>query len=51
MLDSETINFMFTHFIAITNGLVFLNKTIFNDQMIRKIIRALLKSWWTKPPF
>ena len=39
---------MFTRFTAITNVLVSLGKPISNDQMVRKIIRVLLKSWEIK---
>ena len=48
MLDGETIDFMLIRFIAITNDFVSLGKPISNDQIVRKIIRALVKSWEVK---
>ena len=48
MLDSESINDMLTWFTTITNGLISLYKPINNDQKVRKIVRALFKSWEVK---
>ena len=39
---------MLTRFIKITNGLSSLGDIIDNDQKIRKVIRALPKSWEVK---
>ena len=39
---------MLTHFTKITNALSFLGYKIDNDQKIRKVIRALPKSWEVK---
>ena len=39
---------MLTRFYKITNGLSILGDSIDNDQMIRKVIRALLKAWKVK---
>ena len=39
---------MLTRFIKITNGLSFLSDDIDNDQKIRKVIKALFKSWEVK---
>ena len=48
MLDSETIDHMLTRFTTITNGLFSLSKPISNDQMVRKIVKVLSKSWDVK---
>jgi len=48
MLDSETIDEMLTHFTKITNGLSPLSDEIDNDQKVRKVIRALPKTWEVK---
>jgi len=44
MFDVETIDSMLNSFTTVTNGLVSLGNSISNDQIVRKIIRALLKS-------
>ena len=48
MLDNEGIDDMLTHFTKITNALSSLGDNIDNDQKIRKVIRALPKSWEVK---
>jgi len=48
MFDVETIDSMLNSFTTVTNGLVSLGNSISNDQIVRKIIRALLKSWEVK---
>ena len=44
MLDGKSIDQMLTWFTTITNRRVSLGKPILNDQKVRKILRALLKS-------
>ena len=39
---------MLNRFTTITNGFFSLSKLISNDQMVRKIVRALSKSWDVK---
>ena len=48
ILDNEGIDDMLTRFTKITNALSSLGDNIDNDQKIRKVIRALLKSWEVK---
>ena len=48
MLDNEGIDDMLTRFTKITNALSSLGDNIDNDQKIRKVIRALPKSWEVK---
>ena len=48
MNESESIDEMLTHFTKIINGLSSLGDIIDNDQKIRKVTRALLKSWVVK---
>jgi len=48
MLDNESIDEMLTRFTKITNALSSLGDKIDNDQKIRKVIRALPKSWEVK---
>jgi len=44
MLDNESIDEILNLFTKITNGLSSLGDSIYNDQKIRKVIRALPKS-------
>ena len=44
MYENEAIYDMLTHFIKITNDLIFLGEPISNDKK-RKIIRSFPKSW------
>jgi len=44
MFDGGSIDEMLTWFTTISNGLIFLGKPIFNNQKVRKTIRALSKS-------
>ena len=48
MFDNESIDDMLTRFTKITNALSSLGDAIDNDQKIRKVIRALSKSWKVK---
>ena len=48
MNESKFIDEMLTQFTKITNGLSSLSDAIDNDQKIRKVIRALHKSWEVK---
>jgi len=48
MLENKCIDEMLTRFTKITNGLSSLGNKIDNDQKIRKVIRALPKSWEVK---
>ena len=48
MLDNETIYEMLSRFTKITNGFSFLGEEIDNDQKVRKVIRALPKTWEVK---
>jgi len=48
MFDNESIDDMLTRFTKITNALSSLGDKIDNDQKIRKVIRALPKSWEVK---
>ena len=48
MLENESIDEMLTRFTKITNALSSLGDKIDNDQKIRKVIRALPKSWEVK---
>ena len=48
MLDNETIDEMLIRFTKITNGLSSLDDEIDNDQKVRKVIRALSKTWEVK---
>jgi len=48
MLDNEGKDEIFTRFTKITNALSSLGDNIDNDQKIRKVIRALFKSWKVK---
>ena len=48
MFENECIDEMLTRFTKITNDLSSLGDKIDNDQKIRKIIRALPKSWEVK---
>ena len=48
MLENESIDEMLTRFTKITNRLSSSSDTIDNDQKIRKVIRALPKSWEVK---
>jgi len=48
MIDNESINEILTRFTKITNGLSYLGDKIDNDQKVRKVIRALLRSWEVK---
>ena len=48
MFDGGSIDEMLTWFTTISNGLIFLGKPIFNNQKVRKTIRALSKSWKVK---
>ena len=45
MLNGESIDDMLTWFTNITNGLISESKPNINDQKVRKIIRALPKTW------
>jgi len=44
MHDNDFINDMVTRFTKITNGLASLGDAIYNDQKVRKVIRALTPS-------
>jgi len=46
MQPDETNKEMFTHFTDITNNLKSLGKTYTNEEMVRKILRCLLKKKW-----
>jgi len=48
MLDNENIDKILTRFTKNTNGLFSLDDSIDNDQKVRTVIRALLKSWEVK---
>jgi len=48
MHENESIDDMLTQSNKITNGLIFLGELIYNDNKVRKIIRALPKSWEVK---
>ena len=48
MHENESIDDMLTRFTKITNGLVSLGELISNDPKVRKVIRALPKSWKVK---
>ena len=48
MLDNESIDEMLTHFTKITNGLSSLGNSIDNDLKVKKVIRALPKTWEAK---
>ena len=48
MLENESIDEMLNQFTKITDGLSSSGDTLDNDQKIRKVIRALLKTWKVK---
>ena len=48
MFDEESIDDMLTRLTTITNVFISLGKPIDNDQKVRKIIRALSKTWEVK---
>ncbi|GAV67288.1 UBN2 domain-containing protein, partial [Cephalotus follicularis] len=48
MNENEDIKSMFTRFTNIINTLQFLDKTYTNNEMVRKILRCLPRSWMPK---
>ena len=48
MYENESIDDMVTKFTKITNGLTSLGDAIYNDQKVRKVIRALPPLWQVK---
>ncbi|GAV73622.1 UBN2 domain-containing protein [Cephalotus follicularis] len=48
MHDHENISYMFTRFTTIINSLKNLGKSYPNQELVRKILRCLLKSWTPK---
>ncbi|GAV92240.1 UBN2 domain-containing protein, partial [Cephalotus follicularis] len=48
MHDNENISDMFTRFTTIVNSLKNLGKSYSNQELVRKILRCLLKSWTPK---
>ncbi|GAV73354.1 UBN2 domain-containing protein, partial [Cephalotus follicularis] len=48
MHDNESISDMFTRFTTIINSLKNLGKSYSNQEVVRKILRCLLKSWTPK---
>ncbi|GAV70063.1 LOW QUALITY PROTEIN: UBN2 domain-containing protein, partial [Cephalotus follicularis] len=48
MHDNESISDMFTRFTTIINSLKNLGKSYSNQELVRKILRCLLKSWTPK---
>ena len=46
--QNKTIPSMFTHFIDFLNGLKCLDKTYTNSDLVRKVLRSLLRSWELK---
>ncbi|GAV65025.1 UBN2 domain-containing protein, partial [Cephalotus follicularis] len=48
MHDNESISDMFTRFTTIINSLKNLGKSYYNQELVRKILRCLPKSWTPK---
>ena len=48
MKHDELITEIFTHFMDIINNLKNLDKSYFNSDLVRKILRSLLRTWGAK---